>query len=64
MKEIRQYYRLGNIETWQRQLVLIKEPSNIILDGKIEIVRDFWRNKIVEGGSRSGKMLRASLIRK
>ena len=34
------------------------------LEGKIEIVRDFWRNKIVEGGSRSGRMLRASLIRK
>ena len=34
------------------------------LDGKIELVRDFWPNKIVEGGSRSGRMLRASLIRK
>ena len=34
------------------------------LEEKIELVRDFWRNKIVEGGSRSGRMLRASLIRK
>ena len=34
------------------------------LEGKIELVRDFWRNKIVEGGSRSGRMLRVSLIRK
>ena len=33
------------------------------LEGKIELVRDFWRNK-VKGGSRSGRMLQASLIRK
>lgn len=34
------------------------------LEGKIETVRDFWRNKIVEGDSRSGRKLRAALIRK
>ena len=33
------------------------------LEGQIEVVRDFWRNKIVEGGTRSGRILRASLIR-
>lgn len=34
------------------------------LESKIEVVRDFWRNKVVEGESRSGRILRASLIRK
>ena len=33
------------------------------MEEKLEIVRNFWRNKVVEGGSRSGKMLRAALIR-
>ncbi len=32
------------------------------LESKVETVRDFWRNKIVEGGSRSGCILRASLF--
>ena len=31
------------------------------LEGKIETVRDFWRNKIVEGASRSEQILRNSL---
>ena len=31
------------------------------LEEKVELVRNFWRNKVVEGGSRSGKMLRAAL---
>lgn len=31
---------------------------------KVEVVRDFWRNKIVEGDSRGGKILRASLLKK
>ena len=34
------------------------------LEGKIETVRDFWRNKIVEGGSRSGQILRNALMKK
>lgn len=34
------------------------------LEGKIETVRNFWRNQIVEGNSRSGRILRESLIRK
>ncbi len=33
------------------------------LENEIEIVRNFWRNKIVEGKSRSGKILRESLLR-
>ena len=32
------------------------------LTSRIETVRDFWRNKIVEGESRAGKILRASLL--
>lgn len=34
------------------------------LEGKVELVRDFWRNKLVEGSSRSGQILRAALIRR
>ena len=34
------------------------------LHTQTEIVRDFWRNKIFEGGSRGGKLLRASLLQK
>lgn len=34
------------------------------LETEIELVRDFWRNKVVEGGSRGGKLLRAALVRK
>ena len=33
------------------------------LESKIETVRNFWRNKIVEGSSQSGRILRAALIR-
>ena len=33
------------------------------LEGQIETVRDFWRNQVVEGSSRSGRLLRAALIR-
>ena len=33
------------------------------LEGKIETVRDFWRNKIVEGASRSGQILRNALTK-
>lgn len=33
------------------------------LEEKVELVRNFWRNKIIEGGCRSGRMLRAALIK-
>jgi len=33
------------------------------MEKTVEVVRDFWRNKVVEGGSRAGLMLRASLLR-
>ena len=33
------------------------------LEEKVELVRDFWRNKIVEGSCRSGQILRAALIK-
>ena len=32
--------------------------------GRVETVRDFWRSKIVEGDSRGGRLLRASLLQK
>ena len=34
------------------------------LHTQTEVVRDFWRNKIIEGDSRGGRILRASLFRK
>ena len=40
-----------------------KRTLQIELERKIETVRDFWRNKVVEGGSRSGQILRAALIK-
>ena len=33
------------------------------LEEKVELVCNFWRNKIVEGSCRSGRMLRAALIK-
>ena len=33
------------------------------LEQRVETVRNFWRNQIVEGGSRAGRVLRSSLIR-
>ena len=33
------------------------------LETKVETVKQFWRNKIIEGESRSGRILRASLLK-
>ena len=33
------------------------------LERRMELIRGFWRNKIIEGGSRSGRILRAALLR-
>ena len=41
-----------------------KREMKYNLEKKIEVIRSFWRNKVVEGGSRSGRILRAALIRK
>ena len=30
-------------------------------EGKVEIVRNFWRNKIYEGSSRAGKIVQSAL---
>ena len=46
-------------ETSQTQKRILKAN----LEKKVEIVRDFWRNKVVEGSTRSGKMLRAALLK-
>lgn len=32
------------------------------LESKVEVTRNFWRNKIIEGNSSAGKILRAALI--
>ena len=47
-------------ETSQSEKRIMKSK----LEKKIETVRDFWRNKLVEGTSRSGRMLRAALKNK
>ena len=47
-------------ETSQAQKRILKAD----LENRVELVRNFWRDKVVEGSTRSGKMLRAALIRK
>jgi len=32
------------------------------LEKQVELTRDFWRNKVVEGNLYSGKILRAALL--
>ena len=44
----------------QSQINAIKQQSA----SRVENIRNFWRNQIIEGESRAGRMLRASLIRK
>ena len=43
---------------------LRKEKRTAIhnLNEKIELVRDFWRNKICEGSTRAGKMVQRALL--
>ena len=41
-----------------------KRLLKISLEKQVETVRDFWHNKVVEGDSRSGRMLRNALITK
>ena len=53
----RQYRDLA--ETCQQDKRTLKND----LERKVETVRDFWRNKIVEAGSRSGHVLRNALIK-
>lgn len=31
------------------------------MNTKVEVVRDFWRNKILEGSTRAGKMVKKSI---
>lgn len=40
-----------------------KREMKYEIERKIELVRSFWRDQIIEGGSRSGRILRAALIR-
>lgn len=54
-----QHYRNIAEERQSEKRILKNE-----LEGQIEVVRNFWRNKVVEGSSRSGRILRAALIRK
>lgn len=45
---------------------LIKEKRDIqhSLKAQVDKTREFWRNQIIEGNSRAGKILRAALVRK
>ena len=45
-------------------LKIEKRNTEQVYANEVEVVRNFWRNKIVEGGSRGGKILRASLFNK
>ena len=53
-----------SIGIWQRSVVLKVGIKNMNWNKKGELVRSFWRNKIIEGSSRSGQMLRAALLKK
>ena len=47
---------------YAEQLKKEKRELNDTLNRKIEIVRDFWRNKLCEGDSRGGRMVRAAYM--
>lgn len=55
---LRQYRNMA--EHMEKQKQEIKKQ----MVSRVECIKNFWRNQVVEGGSRSGKILRASLIRK
>lgn len=38
-----------------------KRSAVNIMNDKIEVVRDFWRNKILEGSTRAGRIVREAL---
>ena len=57
MNLARQYRNLAEQSQSDKRLL----KSN--MEEKIETVRDFWRNIIIEGDSRGGRMVRAALIR-
>jgi len=46
-----------------KETVTEKRAMQHKLEKKVELTRDFWRNKVVEGNSCSGTMLRAALLR-
>ena len=58
--EIRHSWRLSNYRDLAETLKKEKRDIEHKLVS-IEVVRDFWRNKIVEGDSRGGKIFRASV---
>ena len=39
-----------------------KREMNSAMNEKIELVRDFWRNKIIEGSSRAGRIVQKALL--
>ena len=51
-----QYYR-NLAEKLRRE----KRNAVNVMNNKIEVVRDFWRNKILEGSTRAGRMVREAL---
>lgn len=58
LKTARHYRDIA--ETIQKE----KRELQYKLEEEVELVRNFWRNKIIEGASRSGRILRAALLRK
>ena len=63
VREIGLFAWLSIIVIWQKKLT---EKSDLQhrLETQVELVRNFWRNQIVEGDSRPGNLLRVALIRK
>lgn len=55
LEEARQYRNLA--ESMRTQCRHVKSQ----MSDKLEVVRDFWRNALIEGSSRSSRMLRTAL---
>ena len=55
------FFLLNNTEIELRKEEKRKKKE---LEDKVKLVRTFWRNKVVEGGCRSGQILRSALIKK
>lgn len=63
-REIRLYLLLVLIEIELRADKQKKRVLKNELEGKVKLVQDFWRNKVVESSSRSGQILQSALIRR
>ena len=45
------------------RLLVEKREMKVRMEKRVETVRDFWRNQILEGQSRSGRIVKAASMR-